>query len=329
MFALFPALAEQKVVPQSAYVLPNAHKSVLTDIISVQGKFYMAAGERGHLLKSIDGQNWQQSPTPLQSNLNSVFFLNDKLGWAVGHDAAIVKSNDGGATWSLQQFLPELDKPLFDIVFNDEQNGIAVGAYGMFYRTTDGGNTWTNEFHPELASAEDQVLLSELKETDPEAYAVEAGSVLPHFNRLFADGNVLFMVGEAGFYATSHDFGRTWERAAGFYNGSLFGITRTGQGNLFTIGLRGHAFRSTDLGLTWQQIKLPSPSTLNSVLAVEDKVFLFGNAGTLLMSTDDGVSFKSVKAPDGKSILNGVLVGPQLVLATETGIKSVQATVVE
>ena len=327
--ALFPAIAEQKIMPQSAYILPNAQKSVLTDIISVQGKFFMAAGERGHLLKSVNGQDWQQSATPLQSNLNSVFFLNEQLGWAVGHDASIVHSNDGGLTWSLQQFAPELDKPLFDVVFNDAQNGIAVGAYGMFYRTTDGGKQWQSEFHPELASIEDQALLAELKESDPEAYAIEASSVLPHFNRLFADGNVLFMVGEAGFYASSHDFGRTWQRENSFYNGSLFGITRTGQGNLFAIGLRGHAFRSTDLGVTWQKIDLPSPSTLNSVLAVEDKVFLFGNAGTLLMSSDDGVSFKAIKAPDGKSILNGVLVGPQLVLATETGIKSVQAVVAE
>ena len=329
MFALFPAIADEKILPQSAYIVPNAQKSVLTDIVSVQGKFYVAAGERGHLLKSVDGQQWLQSAAPIQSNLASVFFLNEQLGWAVGHDASILHTNDGGVTWTLQQFLPELDKPLFDIVFNDANNGIAVGAYGMFYRTTDGGNSWQTEFHPELASPEDQALLAELKDTDPEGYAIESASVLPHFNRLFADGNVLFMVGEAGFYASSHDFGRTWQRQNSFYNGSLFGITRTGEGNLFAIGLRGHAFRSTDLGVTWQQIQLPSPSTLNSVLAVDNKVFLFGNAGTLLVSSDDGVSFKPLKAADGKSILNGVLVGQQLVLATETGIKTVSAVVAE
>ncbi len=327
ILALFPAIAEEQQAPQSAYILPNADKSLITDIISVSGKFYVAAGERGHVLKSVDGQQWQQSATPLRSNLNSIFFYNEQLGWAVGHDASIIHTNDGGNTWSLQQYLPELDKPLLDIVFNDEKNGIAVGAYGMFYRTTDGGKSWTKEFHAELANAEDQAFLAELKATDPEAYAIEVGSVLPHFNRLFADGNLIYMVGEAGFYASSQDFGRTWRRENSFYNGSLFGVTRTGQGHLFAIGLRGHAFRSTDLGVTWQAIQLPSPSTLNSVLAFEDKIYLFGNAGTLLVSEDDGVTFTSIKAPDGKSILNGVRVGAQLVLATETGIKSVPAVV--
>lgn len=322
---LLPAPTVAQTEPQAAYQLPRAVHSVLTDIVPVGNKFWMAAGERGHILQSMDGQSWQQMPVPSQSNLNSIYFTDAKHGWAVGHDASILHSNDGGASWHIQQFLPELDKPLFDIYFKDPLHGIAVGAYGMFYRTSDAGKTWVNEFHLELASEEDQQLLAELKETDPEGFAVEMSSVLPHFNRLYADGSTLYMVGEAGFFAKSQDFGLSWQRQEAFYNGSLFGITRTKALSLIAVGLRGHVFRSTDQGLSWQQIEVPSPSTLNSVMNdPQGRVYLLGNAGTLLFSDDDGQTFSQMNQQDGKAILNAVVIADQLVLATEAGIKTIQ-----
>jgi photosystem II stability/assembly factor-like uncharacterized protein len=321
---LTSSFAAAQVQPQSAYLLPRAVNSILTDIVPVADKFYVSAGERGHILLSNDGANWQQMPVPLQSNLNSIYFADEKHGWAVGHDASILHSSDGGQSWVIQQFLPELDKPLFDVFFKDASHGIAVGAYGMFYRSSDGGKTWQSEFHPELASEDDQALLAELKETDPEAYAAETESVLPHFNRLYADGSTLYLVGEAGFFAKSLDFGATWQRQPEFYNGSLFGITRTPQLSLITVGLRGHVFRSTDQGQSWQQIQVPSPATLNSVLSTTDgNVYLLGNAGTLLVSKDDGMTFSAMHQADGKAILNAVKIGANLVLATEVGIKTI------
>jgi photosystem II stability/assembly factor-like uncharacterized protein len=322
---LMPSPLQAQTQPQAAYQLPRAVHSVLTDIIPVGAKFWMAAGERGHILQSLDGQDWQQMPVPLQSNLNSIYFADTTHGWAVGHDASILHTEDGGASWQIQQFLPELDKPLFDIYFKDPQQGIAVGAYGMFYRTNDAGKTWHNEFHLELASEDDQQLLAELKDTDPEGFAVEMSSVLPHFNRLYADGTTLYLVGEAGFFAKSNDFGVSWQRQPEFYNGSLFGITRTKALSLIAVGLRGHVFRSTDQGLSWQQIAVPSPSTLNSVInGPNGRVYLLGNAGTLLVSDDDGLTFSSLHQQDGKAILNAVVIADQLVLATEAGIKTVQ-----
>jgi photosystem II stability/assembly factor-like uncharacterized protein len=322
---LWPAAAAEQDKPQAAYLLPRAVNSVMTDIIPVADQFYMAAGERGHLLKSTDGLQWEQKPVPLNSNLTSVYFADAKHGWAVGHDASILHSHDGGESWQIQQYLPSLDKPLFDVVFLDAQQGIAVGAYGMFYRTHDGGKHWQTEFHPELASADDQMLLAELKETDPESYAAEAESVLPHFNRLYRDGQTLYMVGEAGFVAISQDFGISWQRLPEFYNGSLFAIARTPAKTLLVAGLRGHLFRSVDQGLQWQQIQLPSPATINSVSVSPDgAVYATGNGGTLLVSRDDGQSFSAIPLDEGKAVMQIVAIGAQLVLATEAGIKTIQ-----
>ena len=151
----------------------------------------------------------------------------------------------------------------------------------------------------------------------------ERASVLPHFNRIYQHNNVLYLIGEAGFFATSADFGKSWTRHTEFYNGSLFGLTMTAKNSLIAAGLRGHVFRSTDLGQSWQEIKLSQTATLNSVLTDDaGHVYLTGNAGTLLVSQDDGVSFTSVPTQDSKAILNAVAVKDQLVLVTEAGIRT-------
>ena len=97
----------------------------------------------------------------------------------------------------------------------------------------------------------------------------------------------------------------------------------TAKNSLIVAGLRGHVFRSTDLGQSWQEIKLNHIATLYSVLTDDaGHVYLTGNAGTLLVSQDDGVTFTSMPTQDSKAILNAVAVKDQLVLVTEAGIRT-------
>ncbi len=308
--------------PKAAYLMPLAKEALLTDIVTVGQQGFAAVGQRGHILLSEEGNTWQQSPVPVQSLLTSVYFIDAKYGWAVGHDATILHTQDGGKSWTLQQFLPELDKPLMDVYFFTRQTGLAIGAYGLFYTTTDGGATWQSTFHKSLVSADDLEYLNELEETDPEGYLLERESVLPHFNRLLVQGEQIIMVGEAGFVAISDDAGQSWRRLEEFYNGSLFAVHRTQNGSLITAGLRGNAFLSEDEGDTWQEISLPLTATLNSIFSdAQGRIFLTGNAGALLMSTDNAQSFVDISQPEGRPILNGIAVAGQLLLVTETGIK--------
>jgi photosystem II stability/assembly factor-like uncharacterized protein len=305
-----------------AYIMPLAEKSLLTDVRQVNANFYVAVGERGHILLSQNGIDWQQAQVPLQSSLNAVYFTDELHGWAVGHDAVILATIDGGQNWLVQQFLPDADKPLLDVYFRNPKQGIAVGAYGLFYTTSDGGSSWEQSFFVELAAEEDKEYLLDLQENDPEVYRSELGSILPHFNRLFADGNTLYMVGEAGFMAKSNDFGDSWLRLEEFYNGSLFDLHRTPDMGLLAVGLRGHVFRSEDNGQYWQQVSISESATLNSVFSdAAGHVYLIGNAGVLLISKDDGLTFSNHSEPDGKAILNGIALDNHLLLVTEVGIK--------
>ena len=75
----------------TSQVQPLAEKSLLLDIHKIGESKLIAVGERGHVLISRDGNTWQQISVPSVATLTRAFFLNDKLGWIVGHDATILQ----------------------------------------------------------------------------------------------------------------------------------------------------------------------------------------------------------------------------------------------
>jgi len=301
-----------------------AEQSLLLDIVNINQKKLIAVGERGHILTSTNGRDWQQVITPTQSTLTSVFFINELVGWAVGHDAIILKTIDGGNNWHIQYANPLAEKPLLDIVFKDPLHGVAVGAYGQFYRTIDGGETWLSEFHESFLFEEDIEYLEELKAEDEEAYFDERESILPHFNRIISDGRTTYLVGEIGLIAKSNDLGLTWEKFDEIYQGSFFDLSRTQQGNLLVAGLRGNVFRSLKNGTPWQVSQTGTSSLLNSiVLSDEGRIFILGNNGVILESNDDGYSFTLKVQPDGKSLIAGVWFKNRIVAVSDVGIKNI------
>ena len=123
-----------------AVKMPLVDRSLLIDIEGLKGgEQFVAVGERGHIIASKDrGKTWQQAEVPTVSTLTAVFFIDSQNGWAVGHDAVILQTADGGRTWSRQNFAPEKEQPLLDVWFGDSRFGIAVGAYGLYLETKDG-----------------------------------------------------------------------------------------------------------------------------------------------------------------------------------------------
>jgi photosystem II stability/assembly factor-like uncharacterized protein len=57
----------------------------ILDVVQA-GQRYIAVGERGHVLISRDGIEWEQAEfVPVQATLTRVDFAGGRL-WAVGHD---------------------------------------------------------------------------------------------------------------------------------------------------------------------------------------------------------------------------------------------------
>ncbi|GAA0820034.1 YCF48-related protein [Colwellia asteriadis] len=302
-----------------------ASQSLLLDIEKVSDDKVVAVGEYGHILTSSDGEQWQQANVPVQTTLTSVTFYNEQLGWAVGHDATILHTTDGGNNWQVQHFQPELEKPLLDVLFKSPLEGVAIGAYGLVLRTLDGGQSWQNEFHQEFLSPDDKDYLNELKVEDETAYLDEISYILPHFNRLVADGRTLFLLGEVGLLAKSNDFGLTWQRFDEIYRGSFFDLGRTKAGNLLVVGLRGNIFRGIQNGAQWQQVTSGTTALLNDIVFGDNAdMFILGNNGTVLMSLDDGENFSSRIQSDGKALIAGVWFKNKLIAVSEVGVKTLK-----
>ncbi|MEZ9234331.1 MULTISPECIES: YCF48-related protein [unclassified Shewanella] len=266
--------------PLSVQIQPLAQSSLVLDLAKA-GNSLVAVGERGHVLVKQDNQ-WQQVATPVISQLTKVFFLDDKKGWAVGHDATIIHTEDGGLTWQVQFQSIEVEKPLLDILFFNENEGIAVGAYGLFYRTTDGGKQWQEEFHEELLFPEDVSYLADLKAEDEALYLSERAALLPHFNRVIQLSDTqLLMVGELGLVATSNNNGQTFETKDFYYEGSMFNAIETNDA-IYVMGLRGHVFKTDKQFTQWNEIALPVKSSINNAYIKDNLVYLVGNAGVVI-----------------------------------------------
>lgn len=77
---------------------------------------------------------------PYQSNLQSVCFPSDTIGYIGGTDGDLFKSNDGGFTWRCISCTNCWDD-LEDLYFFNNDTGLYSTWYGI-YRTQDGGITW-------------------------------------------------------------------------------------------------------------------------------------------------------------------------------------------
>lgn len=311
----FPSYSDSTV---PAFKSPLASKRLLTEITQVENQL-VAIGERGHIIKSKDGQNWTQSDVPVSVLLTSISFSDSSKGFATGHDSVILKSESGGENWQLVNHQPELDRPLLAVQAYDNYV-VAVGAYGSYWQSNDGGKTWTSEFHDELLFAEDRDYLNELKAVNPESYKNEQMYLLPHFNDVLLTESAWFMAGEAGFLAKSVDKGQTWEKLPINYFGSLFGIAAKQNSNLVIAGLRGNLFTEQSKSQLSAQ-KLPGNATINDVLITGNHMFLFANSGNLYYSLNNG-PVKHYIFDDGKAVMSGVVFNENLILATEAGIKS-------
>ncbi|WP_416304842.1 WD40/YVTN/BNR-like repeat-containing protein [Neptunicella sp. SCSIO 80796] len=302
-----------------AYMAPLAKDSLLLDIEPVSSEKIIAVGERGHILESTNGLDWQQQAVPTTATLTGAFFLDSHLGWVVGHDATILVTHDGGQNWVIQQQFPELEKPLMDIHFFDAQHGIAIGAYGLFYRTENGGESWNRELHAELLGEDDRAYLDDLKAEDEQLYTQELSSILPHLNRLSSvvDGRI-YMAGEAGLLAYSDDRGQNWQRMDVDYYGSFFAVQQQSSGKVLTAGLRGNIFRFSDDH--WLPIDSHTTSSFNSIVDLAERGTLFvGNNGRMLILKAGKTELS--RTADGKAIVDALVFKGQIIAATEAGIK--------
>lgn len=91
---------------------------------------------------------WYEIQTGTNKKLNAIDFPSNDIGYIVGEDTTILKTTDGGQTWTAlglngMNLAAQADN-FTDIQFIDENTGFLVSGYSGVYMTTDGAQSWTS-----------------------------------------------------------------------------------------------------------------------------------------------------------------------------------------
>lgn len=311
-------------MPQPADRVPLASQSLVLDLVRTS-RNWVAVGERGHILLSIDGINWEQAQfVPAQATLTRVTYADERL-WAVGHDSTILHSYDYGQTWALQHFEPSWEKPLLDVHFFNRNVGVAIGAFGLLMRTQNAGRNWNVLDMADLVVSEaidweaaaqaagamgddgmDEWLDDDWDDDefgvdedwddwgDTETFGFDQGCyqfMECHLNAFLDLGNGRQMIAaERGFGFRSVDGGETWESFIFPYQGSMFGLLPGADGRIVAFGLRGFVQLTDNFGDDWEVLDFGLRSTLKGGVRLDrSRVLLVGSGSTrLVLDTTTG-----------------------------------------
>lgn len=315
--AAAPAVSEK---PHPALMAPLAAQRTLISVAQA-GTGLVAVGDRGHILTSADGKQWTQVPSPVDVMLNRVRFRDAKVGFAVGHDAAIVATKDGGTSWNVVHF-DSTSRPLYDLAFLDDQHLFAIGGYGTYLESADGGASWTPRDFP-------------------------IGSLGQHFNAItwLGDGSLL-VAGEKGLLMRSKDKGATWDLLDSPYTGSFFGVLSHGGAGAVVYGLRGNIYVAADVSrcpvlkvdgydpysretvtdaarlakLGWKHLSNPSTESLFGGAADGATDLLVGVNGTIVRVDPATGAVTAPRAPDGQTLADVTLRDGHWIAAGRRGV---------
>ncbi len=335
----------------------KAPHSLLLDIVSV-GDRLVAVGERGHIILSDDdGYSWAQASVPVITTLTSIYFIDTSIGWAVGHDAVVLKTEDAGKTWVKQFDGFEANKMVLEqakqIKSQLEDKLRTVNVMGNSARISAAEEALENaEF-----ALEDALIDFEDKSTKPlldvwfknknEGFVIGAYGMIfkttdggnnwsdwsnhvenPdrfHLNSIADIGeNRLMIVGEAGLMVRTSDGGDDWKQMFSPYEGSFFGVTSLNkQGVQFAFGLRGNLARSDNFGSSW---KLMNTQTEQSLIGGTDRLgrvaYIVGNGGAFIKGIDAGRKWES-KVREGRGIAAAIVESKagHFVIVGENGVE--------
>ena len=217
------------------------------------------------------GHSWLlSSPQPdLLAGLRGMFFIDNLNGWAVGgssyvFDAGIiVKTTDGGQTWSVNEHPSGITGQ--DVYFVDTLHGCIVGSNppyfeGVVWTTSDGGESWHHSYLP----------CSWLQDV------------------AFSDDSTGWAVGNGGFLWRTQDRGVTWQAIQTGTNADLGTIVFLDNASVGYVLGANNTFltytRTTDLD-DHLRVQIPSdarlfqnyPNPFNSSTTISYAIPAFGD----------------------------------------------------
>lgn len=243
------------------------------------------------------------------TKLNGVFFLGDgRRGWIAGDGGKILRSTDGGDSWTTQSSTTAV--PLQAVWFTNDSLGWAVGNGGTVRRTTN-GRTWTFLSVPAGGENLNDVHFA----TADTGWIVGSnGLILRTFNRgvtwtvlrptnfdlrsvSFANTRDGWVVGDNGTILGTSDGGRSWYTVLPLVTtSSLRAVWRRSVARANAVGLAGVAPRTVAVAdsAAWLLENVGNAyELLGTCFPTEAVGFAVGAnvGGAILRSTDGGATW--------------------------------------
>ena len=242
-------------------------------------------GDGGTVLRTLDGGATWTPQPGFSGLLRSIDFVDAQHGWIAGHER-LYGTTDGGATWHLHPLVPPRGA---DLSFVSSTTGWLASK--DIYRTVDGGTTWQ---------------IQAPSSPDLEFHEVELVDELHGWAlaRAYSDGGDV--EGTSIVFHTS-DSGVTWERryAHGNWQEGFTGIAAAGERQAWVVGVDRGRYRLGEYkhvtrdGVTWELV----PDTTNGT-ALADVHFVdalvgwaCGFGGSIIHTTDGGATWTPQATP--------------------------------
>ena len=215
--------------------------------------------------------SWQALTTGITSELRAVHFPTDMDGWAVGANGVIIKTSNGGTTWSAPQ-TTNTTQVLHSVHFISGSTGWAVGARGTILKTTNGGTSWASQ---------------------------TSGTTTDLFDVWFNDANNGWIAGACGLILRTTNGGTLWTQvsSAQSYNIKQIKVLTNTKGIAATTGTT--QLYTTNSGAAWSGATTTPKNFRGMDLESGGTGFQASSDGSIVKSTNYGVSWTSAATPTG------------------------------
>lgn len=206
-----------------------------------RGSHTIAVGQAGLVMIEESPGKWVQVDAGTTNRLFSVSVNSMGFAVAVGEFGVMLKSADGGHTWSpaAPDWAQYADAESFGTgephvyaaVVTESGEVTVAGEYGVILRSNDQATSWT--------------VLRPITPEVPTLFAL----YIPH------DGvGNSYAVGQHGELLISADNGRTWGKCTTSTNSNFLSVTAAPDGEVVVTGMRA-MYRSVNSGVTWDSIE--------------------------------------------------------------------------
>lgn len=309
LYFVYPVSAGNDLLLQPSKKTKLAVSSCFLDVANT-GKRLVAVGERGHIVYSDDkGISWTQADVPVSVVLTAVQFVSPEKGWAAGHDAVVLHTEDGGQTWKKQ----------FD-GFKANELDIALCKEMLEQKKIELEQADEDRKEDLQLEVEDlEFLLGDLEKDS------KSGAWKPLLDIWFDDDKQGFALGIFGTIYSTDNGGKSWQSIRNRIDNPdtyhLKCITRAGDA-LMIGGEVGVLFRSMDKGRTWEKLNSPLDASFFGLVSSPSSDMMVGTSfkGNAFLSRDKGENWEKLETGIGATIADGaVLSDGSIALASYSG----------